>query len=286
MNLIDISSWQAGLDLAGLFGANPGLDGVMVKLTQGKDYVNPEAAAWLRWLIDNGKPFGTYHYLDGSGAEAEARHYADELKKRPGGVPALDYEDTVLVKGVGYLKTCLDEVARLTGVKPLVYCSLSVIRRQDFADIAAAGYRLWLAQYADMAVVSGFLEKPWQQGSVTPFPGYVMQQYTSRGRLKGWDKNLDFDKFGGGPADWAALADKGERPAARGPDPEVVADVLDGKYGVGADRVRRLTAAGYDAAAVQRKIDELYGVAQSCRKALAGNMEYLDAVVKIIRLMK
>ena len=35
MNLIDIASWQAGLDLEKLFRLNPTLDGVIVKLTQG-----------------------------------------------------------------------------------------------------------------------------------------------------------------------------------------------------------------------------------------------------------
>ena len=290
MNFIDISSWQQGLDLAGLFGANPDLDGVIVKLTQGTGYINPEAASWLRWLTDSGKPFGTYHYLDGSGAEAEAWHYADELKKWPGGVLALDYEDTVLTKGTGYLKAALDEVHRLTGIKPLVYCSQSVIQAQDFTAISSAGYNLWMAQYADMATVNGFLDKPWHKGSVAPFSAYVMQQYTSRGRLNGWDNNLDFDKFDGDIEKWAALAGSDTpapepAPVLKPVDPVIVHDVLSGDYGTGLERFAKLTAAGYDADAVQKKINELYAVALSCKKYVDGNMDYLNSICWIARAL-
>ncbi len=40
LNFIDISSWQAGLDLAAVFAQNP-LDGVIVKATEKINYVNP-----------------------------------------------------------------------------------------------------------------------------------------------------------------------------------------------------------------------------------------------------
>ena len=287
MNFIDIASWQAGMDLAVMFARNAKLDGVIVKLTQGTGYVNPYADEWISWLIANGKPFGTYHYMDGSGAEAEARHYAQTLKKYPGGVPALDYEDTVMAKGAGYLKSCLDEVLRLTGVRPLVYCSLSVVKSQDFTAIAGAGYRLWMAQYADYAPVHGFLDKPWQSGSPSPFPAFTAHQYTSCGQLLGWDKRLDFDKVYVTAEEWAAMAGGSTPPAPdpKGPDPQVIADVLDGRYGTGLDRAAALTAAGYDAQAVQRKVNELYAAALSAKPYFDENLEYGNSLLKIIRLL-
>lgn len=286
MNFIDISSWQAGLDLSGIFAANPALSGVIVKLTQGTGYVNPEAKGWLDWLRANGKPFGTYHYLDGSGAEREARHYAEALKAYPGGVPALDYEDVALAQGTPYVKACLDEVYRLTGVKPLVYCSQSVTQAQPFSRIAEAGYKLWVAQYADMNPVHSFVDKPWHSGSVAPFDGFVMQQYTSCGRLSGWGGNLDFNKFFGTAADWQALAGNAEPlPELKGPDPEVIADVLAGKYSIGAERVAKLIEAGYNPESVQAKVNELYAIAQSCKKYVAGNDDYLGSIAKIIGLL-
>ena len=288
MNLIDIASWQAGMDLAVMFAKNPDLDGVIVKLTQGAGYTNPCADAWISWLRANGKPFGTFHYLDGSGAVAEARHYADLLAKYPGGVPALDYEAEALRLGTGYVKAALDEVLRLTGVRPLVYCSqVSALEAQDFTAIAAAGYGLWVAQYADYSPVRGFLTDPWHAGKPSPFTAYTMRQYTSMGYLPGWGSRLDFDLFYGTAEDWAALAAGGvsPAPALKGPDPQVIADVLSGEYGTGLDRFAALTAAGYDAEAVQKKVNELYAIALSCKPYMDGNLEYANSILKIVRLL-
>ena len=296
MNLIDIASWQTGMDLNTMFQKNPALDGIIVKLTQGITYVNPPAADWLRWLSDNGKPFGVYHYLDIYGAEAEAEHFAKNAKPYIGkAVLAIDYEGNTLQKGTGYLKACLDKVYELTGVKPLVYCSQSVTQSQNFSAIAAAGYQLWMAQYADMNTVNGFVESPWHKGSVEPFSGYVMHQYTSCGRLDGWSGNLDFDLFNGSAQDWYALAGKKEKepepapaptptptPTKKKVDPKVVMDVLDNKYGIRTERVRKLKAAGYDPDEVQKKINELYNIANKVKGTVSGNLRYWECIGRIL----
>lgn len=287
MNLIDIASWQAGIDLERLFHENPTLDGVIVKATEGVGYVNPYCDGWVQTLKSLGKPWGFYHFLVGADPVAEADYFYKNTKPYFGaGVPCADYEAKALQAGTGYLKRFLDRVKELSGVRPLVYCSQSVLQLQDFSAIAEAGYQLWVAQYADMEPVNGFLEKPWQKGSVKPFNRYVMQQYTSNGRLKGWDKGLDFDLFSGSFAEWLELA-RGEAnaPTTHGVDPVVVSEVLAGKYGIGAERVQRLRDAGYDPEDVQAKVNELYGIAQSCAKYTRGNEEYLNSIVKIIRLL-
>ena len=141
-----------------------------------------------------------------------------------------------------------------------------------------------MAQYADYYPVHGFLEKPWYRGSPAPFAEYTMRQYTSCGRLAGWGKNLDFDLFYGGEENWKALCGEHEAPPElKGPDPAVVADVLAGRYGVGAERIAKLRAAGYDPGKVQAKIDELYGIAAKIRPLVAGNTEYLNSIMQIVR---
>ena len=297
MNLIDIASWQQGMDMSTMFSRNQDLDGVIVKVSQGTGYVNPYAKAWLDWLVANGKMTGTYHYLDLVGAKEEARHYVESVKPWLGKTAlAIDYEEQTLSRGTGYLKECLDEVYALTGVRPMVYCSQSVTQSQDFKAIAAAGYPLWMAQYADYNRVNGFLETPWQRGSVAPFPGFIMQQYTSQGYLQGWAKNLDFDKFKGTAADWKAMY-SGAAPAPeptptpaptpaklKGPDPVVIGDILDGKYGTNATgREQKLRAAGYDPAKCQAKVNELYGIASKIKPLVKGNMDYLNQIIKIVR---
>jgi len=288
MNFIDIASWQKGINLSDVFSMNP-LDGVVVKATEGTAYTNPRFKEWADWLTLNGKPLGLYHFLAGGNAESEAAFFVQTVRPYIGYSALIaDYESDALKKGTVYLKNFLDTVLELTGVRPLVYCSLSVVQSQDFNAIAAAGYKLWVAQYASMDVVNGFQEHPWQKGSVAPFNGYVMHQYTGNGRLKGYSGDLDLDLFNGSYAAWCELAGAGEQPPApalKPADPAVVADVLANRYGYGEDRKRQLTEAGYDYKSVQDMVNTLYGVALSVRKDLLPYDEYINSIVKIVRLL-
>ena len=75
------------------------------------------------------------------------------------------------------------------------------------------------------------------------------------------------------------------KPEARPVDTAVVSDVLHGKYGTGEERVQKLTEAGYDAKAVQNKINELYAIAQSCKRYVDGNLEFLPSIDWIIKCL-
>lgn len=286
MNFIDISNWQSGIDLAAVFSQNA-LDGVIVKATQGTGYTNQKFKEWADWLGGNGKPFGVYHYLDGLDAVAEARYFYDAVQPYIGKcVPCADYEEhAAMQKGTAWLKLFLDEFLRLSGVRCLVYCSQSVTQSQNFNDIARDGYRLWMAQYADFSPVYGFIENPWHNGSVSPFLGYQMHQYTSCGVLKGYKSYLDFDKFYGTSDDWKALC--GDAPVTLKPaDPVVVSDVLMGYYGTENNTPSRselLRKTGYDPQSVQNKINELYSVAAKVKPFVKDNLDYLNSILKIVR---
>lgn len=270
MNFIDISGWQKGLDLEAVFNKNPSLHGVIVKSTEGDYYVNDTCDPWVQTAKKLGRPWGFYHYLSGKDAVKEAdfwyKHTSNYFKD---GMPCADYEGDALKKGTGYLKKFLDRIFDLTGVRPLVYCSLNVVRTQDFKAIAKDGYQLWLAQYADNKY-TGIQEVPWQSGSVAPFSRYVMHQYASTGRLSGWNGNLDLDKFFGDMDDWEALVKGYPIPSStggtlKGVDPQVVEDVMAGKYGINEERRRKLTQAGYMYEEVQNKLNELYTLAEKIR---------------------
>lgn len=291
MNVIDISSWQRGLNLSSLFSANPDLDGVIVKSSGGVSYVQDTCDPWVQWLCENKKPWGFYHFLDDDGKHSSGRREAEFWVKNTSsyfgkGIPCADYEATAATHGTAYLKEFLDTVYGLTGVKPLVYCSLSVVQSQNFSAIAEAGYQLWVAQYADMNPVYGFVEKPWQKGSVSPFPRYVMHQYCGTGKLPGWNGALDFDKFYGGISEWNAIVGGGEEPPGVLPkeaDAEIVMRVLKNEFGTGKERREKVIAEGYSYESVQSKINELYAVALSCRKKAAGNEEFLECICMILR---
>lgn len=229
LNFIDIASWQSGIDLAAVFEKNQGqrpLHGVIVKATQGMKYVNPRCDQWVQWLIANGKLWGFYHYLDHTDAVSEAKRFVQDTINYFGhGVPAADFEGNIVnTYGTIYLRRFVETVYEETGVKPLIYCNLGTIQRDPngFRTLAEDGYPLWLAQYANMNTQIGFVEHPWQRGSYAPFEHITMHQYSSMGKLNGYDGVLDFDKFYGTAEDWKAMAmpSKPEPEPEPKPDPE------------------------------------------------------------------
>ena len=293
MNFIDIASWQKGIDLESVLDKNPDLDGVIVKTTEGIGYMNPCAEEWIKTLQSLGRPFGFYHFLNTVDPEAQADWFVEKSRPWFGeGIPFIDYEADALRCGTEWLKKVLDRVYIKTGVKPIVYCSLSVVQSQSGWDkIANDGYGLWVAQYAD-SKFTGIVDKPWQSGSVTPFKSYIMHQYSSCGRLSGWNANLDLNKFYGSIDDWMQYA-KGEKATdiATPTDPgskdkkkigtKVIQRVLDGEYGIGPFRKIRLAKDGYDYDQVQKKINELYAIADKIKMEVGNNANYAELIFKI-----
>ena len=65
----DIASYQAGLVPARL---KPDIAALIIKCTQGTDYVNPDYADWLDEAAAAGLLVGAYHYVDGTAPAAQA----------------------------------------------------------------------------------------------------------------------------------------------------------------------------------------------------------------------
>ena len=293
MNLIDISSWQHKIDLKQVFNLNPELDGVIVKATEGVAYTNADFRAWMDWLDKHGKLMGMYHFCAGGNAANEAEHFYAATRDYIGkAIPIADYEGDCLAKGTGWLKTFISRYRELSGVTCMIYCSLSVVQEQDFN--ALTDCPLWIAQYADMAVVYGFLEKPWQKGSVAPFGKYWMHQYTGNGRLNGYADALDLDKFYGTIEDWNKLCAKSSTdttpvtpPASLKPaDPSIVLRVLQNKnneIGIGTQRVIKLRELGYDHTSVQKKINQLYVIGGKVKQDIGDQTPYWNSILWIAR---
>ncbi|MCT4453179.1 LysM peptidoglycan-binding domain-containing protein, partial [Lactiplantibacillus plantarum] len=66
-------------------------------------------------------------------------------------------------------------------------------------------YGLWIAQYNNYNVVNGYQPRD-LYGSLKHWKTAVMFQYTSTGRLPGWNGNLDFDVFYGDKSAWDKYA--------------------------------------------------------------------------------
>lgn len=266
MRGIDISNWKAD------FPADKvDYDFLIVQTTWGAGEVTcngivrsvwPGADAKIQAAIRRGKPFGFCHYVRGVGAAREAAFAVEHNRGYIGhGVATIDWEadDNAAWGNAAYLDEFLREFIRLSGgVKPLVYTMASALG--SVAPVAARhDCGLWVAQYASDAA-TGWQDKPWNEGAYS----CVIRQYASNGRLPGYAGALDLDKAYITPEQWAKYANPNGKPAAPArPAREsldvIAAEVIAGKWGNGADRVNRLRAAGYDANAVQRRVNQMLG---------------------------
>ena len=204
LNGIDISSWQAGIDLSVV-----PCDFVIIKATQGTGYTNPDYARSYAQAKAAGKCLGVYHYAEGGSPTAEADYFLKQVGSRVGEcVLALDWEGeqngAFGVNDFSWCKAWLDRVASKTGVNPLLYTSQSVMGRFN----GIGNYGLWVAQYADMNA-TGYQATPWNEGAYD----CAIRQYSSCGRLNGYGGNLDLNKFYGDKAAWNKYAGKGNATA-------------------------------------------------------------------------
>ena len=184
MQGIDISGWQEDLDLEKV-----PCDFVIIKATQGVGYVSGACDPHVQQAIGLGKPFGFYHYVDGSGATEEADFFVDNCANYFGaGLPCIDWESMQndAWGNTGYLRELVQRVIDRTGVKPLIYASASAFP-WDVAQALDCG--AWVAQYANNDA-TGYQDSPWNEGAYY----CAIRQYSSHGRLDGYSGNLDLDK--------------------------------------------------------------------------------------------
>ena len=214
---VDVSHWQGNLNLNTI-----AYDFVIAKATGGTGYVDDQCDRFIQQAIGAGKKFGFYHYYsDGFGGDnpiAEADFFVDNclgyFKK---GIPVLDWEagGNSHWRDTNYAKQFLDHVYNRTGVKPIIYMSLSLVRGLDWSAVIAGNYGLWCAAYVD---------------NNTPIPNYqmdpardpnphwdgnvndVLWQFTSTGRLDGYGGNLDCNFFYGNGSTWDAYAQANTAP--------------------------------------------------------------------------
>ncbi len=253
---IDIASHQTGIDL----GKVP-VDFVIEKATQGTGYVNPDCDRVVQQAIKLGKCWGVYHYVGGQGAVAEADYFVNHIKGYLGhGLLAVDWEEiqNSAWGNYAYLDMLVARVIERTGIKPLIYAQASV-----YAQVAAIAKKhdcgIWCAQYGTDKP-TGYQDKPWNEGKYA----CAIRQYSSVGRLPGWNGNLDLDKFYGDANAWHKYAGASGAPApspapapvdplAGKSDNQLADEVIAGKFGDGENR-KRLLGSRYDA--VQKLVNQ------------------------------
>lgn len=265
LNGIDIASYQTGINLSVV-----PCDFVIIKATQGTGYVNPDCDRAYQQAKRVGKLRGTYHYVGGGNAIAEADYYVNNIKGYlKDGLLAIDWEaeQNSAWGNEAYLEQLVRRVIERTGIKPLIYSMAS-----RYAQVAAIAKRLdcglWIAQYGSNDP-TGYQAHPWNEGAYA----CAIRQYASTGRLNGWGGNLDLNIAYMTRDQWAKYVNPGDKPAAS-PAPSkpaapakksedaIAAEVIAGKWGNGQDRVNRLKKAGYNPATIQAKVNAKLGAAK------------------------
>lgn len=239
LNGIDIASYQAGLD----FSKVP-CDFAIIKATQGTGYTNPDCVRAVEQAMSLGKGVGVYHYISGGNAVAEANFFINSILNWIGKVMiCLDWESNQNSAwgNESYLEQVINQVIARTGVPPMIYVQAS--RYNQVAEVAERhNCGLWIAQYADMNP-TGYQNTPWNEGAYT----CAIRQYSSAGRLNGWNGNLDLNKFYGSLDDFRKYYGRSSsapsKPSTSGPSGttlQLATWTMEGKYGDGADRKKNL----------------------------------------------
>lgn len=217
MNGIDIASYQSGIDLSVV-----PCDFVIVKATQGTGYVNPDYDRATSQAISVGKKLGVYHYVNGSGAQAEADYFVGKVAPVVGkAVLCIDWESNqnAAWKNESYLQQLVQRVIDRTGVRPLIYVQQSRLSAvKPVADALNCG--LWVAQYASDDP-TGYQSTPWNEGAYS----CAIRQYSSVGRLDGWGGNLDLNKAYMDSSAWDKYANPSSAPTAEPEEPAKTVDV-------------------------------------------------------------
>lgn len=206
LNGKDVSDWQRLADAGQLGG-----DFTIVKATEGTDYVNPSCDRHYQQAKADGELLGVYHYAlpsAGNTPEAEAEFFVRNTEGYQGeAIFFLDWEDRAFLGDVPWAHRFLTHVQNLAGVKPVPYMSESVVNSYDWSLVANDDYGLWVAKYRDMVADYGFdMSTAGNAPTVKWWPFYMMWQWTSSGRLPGYDGALDFNVFYGDKDAWRAYA--------------------------------------------------------------------------------
>lgn len=208
---IDISNHQGGLKLSSLPST---VQFVICKATEGLTFVDKFCDPWVQDCIKRGIPWGFYHFAGKNGPKAEAAFFIQNCSRYFGrGIPVLDWEGE---QTVTWVNEFVRYVHKKTEVWPWIYANPWRFNQGGVEQNCAR----WIAQYP--SPVTTFADRP---TSIPKTDGNVVAwQFTSSGKLKGWNGNLDLDVFYGNFKAWEDYArgdKKDELPAIRPANPTV-----------------------------------------------------------------
>ena len=284
---IDISNYQRGLDLAQI-----DCDFVIIKATEGKSHVDPLCDTFFQKALSLGKKLGVYHFANNSDntAKQEADWFINNTRGYIGkAIPVLDWEDDV-TDNVPWALEWLQRVEQAYGCKPLIYMSESVVNRYDWSPVANANYGIWVAKYRDNLPDYNYdMSKAGNMPNIKYWSTMALWQWTSTGRLNGWNGNLDCDVFYGDAAAWDKYVGSGSssntpsnpttpQQPQRLSNEEMAKKVIAGEYGDYPERKTRLEAEGYNYEAIQKIVNQAYASSSSYQTYIVKSGDTLSGI--------
>lgn len=248
MRGIDISNWQAGINVKNLDVAF-----CIFKATEGLGYKDPFAKEFHSQCVKKGIPWGFYHFARENNPKDEAREFYNTCKDWIDfGLPVLDYE-TTNANNANWCDNFCKEFKRLSGVTPVLYISAS--RCSQYAGSwCAENCALWVAGYP-------YERTDWPGNGVAmpyniaPWKSCIIWQFTSSLILSGFNGRLDGNIAYITKSDWAKLSGSKKQPSKEETEPkrttkgktdrDLAVEVINGVWKSGADR-RKLLGNRYE----------------------------------------
>lgn len=242
LKFIDISNWQAGLDVASVVRSG-GLGGVIVKATEGLGFVDRSCDGFVQQCRAAGAPFGFYHFARNNDAAAEAEFFRESTRGyERAGIPVLDWEAD---QSVAWVNRFVERYHDLTGVWPWVYANAWRFNQGTVNTNCGR----WVAGYPK----NGITDIDYGLSRDCPYKvnnGLVCAwQFSSSVRIAGYGGGLDGDVFYGDASAWARYADPDGSdaipadPAGDAPEGstlDLAVGVMQGRYGNGDARRQAL----------------------------------------------
>lgn len=291
---IDVASHQ-GYDITGIL-EQMGTTNTIIKISESTSYINPCLSA----QVEQSNPIGFYHFAwfggDVDEAEREARYFLDNVPQKVKYL-CLDYEDHASGDKQANTDACIRfmEILKENGYEPIYYSYKPfTLNNIDYQQILAEfPNSLWIAGYglndgnADFEYFPSMDGIRWWQYSSNPFDkNIVLLDDDEEDILISKNTSTDIDTvaneviqglWGNGQERFDNLTNAGynaqavqdrvnailndETPgnSASSDLDSVAQEVLQGLWGNGQERFDNLTNAGYDAQAVQDKVNSLLG---------------------------
>lgn len=235
--IIDVSTWQGVIDWEQV---KPHIDGAILRVGYGSDIASQDDEQFKRNADECtrlGIPFGVYiySYADSANkARSEAQHVLRLIEGYKLAYPVyLDLEEARSAAGAIDWACIFGDIIEEAGYWCGVYASLS------WWSTHLKGlerFTKWIAQWNDHCEYTGAALDMWQ--------------YTEKGTIPGIAGNVDLNEcYRDFPAEILGKPEKSVRQLAE--------EVLNGRWGNGSERKRRLTMAGYDYNAVQEEVNRI-----------------------------